>query len=241
MRLQQAYDDSRRFHAERRELYGKLLEQAQTCRDVADRNHEHENSPLSTDSDEAIRPIVGGAFGALSQVGKEVQLIAVVPTQKAAEALVTMAALLVVYSGKSSEKFHGQYKKLLEAETAFLEAARAELLPTAPGPPQPGRSAPKLAARWCHWAALVCEVGGTSFVYLEAQRTLAQLHAAGFVSDGGGPPAGYTSWIYASGRLGFVLLLAAIVLTGIALTLDSSRPDRLWPGRKPLEGSPRVS
>lgn len=131
VRLQQNYEDSRRFHAERRELYGKLLAQAQACREAAIKNHKFENDLSSDESDEALLTLSRDSFSALTLVGKQVQLIATAPTQKAADTLVTNATLLVIRAGKGKQEFDFDNKKLREAEIAFVEACRAELLPAA--------------------------------------------------------------------------------------------------------------
>lgn len=128
MQLQQKYDDSRRFHAERRELYGKLLAQAQTCRETAARNHNHENNPASEDSNEALGPLCLDAVLAITMTGKQVQLIATAQTQRAADALVSNAVVLILRSGNNQQSFDFDGKKLRETETAFMETCRAELL-----------------------------------------------------------------------------------------------------------------
>ncbi|HEY1890065.1 MAG TPA: hypothetical protein VGG63_06645 [Steroidobacteraceae bacterium] len=125
VRLQQNYEDSRRFHAERRELYGKLLAQAQTCRELSVRNHNHENNPLSEDSDEAMKPLALDAFLTLSMTGKQVQLIATAPTQTAADTLVKNATVLIIRSGKGKVEFDFDNKKLHEAETALRPLAQS--------------------------------------------------------------------------------------------------------------------
>jgi hypothetical protein len=72
----------------------------------------------------------------------------------------------------------------------------------------------------CHWLALLIETAGTCLVFFDAMRMDAQLHAAGFASYAGGAPPGYTSWYYHSAMLGFGLLLAGIMVGGIALVLE---------------------
>lgn len=74
---------------------------------------------------------------------------------------------------------------------------------------------------WFHYAALVAEVAGTTLVFLEARRILAQLRAAGHVDYSGGAPHGFTAWYYDAGGPGFALLLIGIVLTGAGIYLDT--------------------
>lgn len=219
MRIEHEEASRTRFHNLRVELYGKLFDAITAFRmavsEARPRVHELTESQVIEFID---------SFNAkIRDVNSCAQLMALVaaePTRQKAAPMIDAMMALAPYGLTGKADFEALYRELDKAEAAFMEAARAELLPRERSPRKP-RFLPPHAARWLHWAALACEVGGTTFVYLEAQRTLAQLHAAGFVSYGGGPPPGYTSWIYESGRLGFLLLLAAIILTGVALTLGS--------------------
>ena len=128
VRLQQSYEDSRRFHAERRELFGKLLAQAQACREAAVGIRNHNSNPMTLVSTEQLMVPANSALSALSVTAKEVQLIATEQTEKSAGKLLEAAALLAVCSWRDEEEFKSHNHKLLDAETAFTEAARSELL-----------------------------------------------------------------------------------------------------------------
>jgi len=79
----------------------------------------------------------------------------------------------------------------------------------------------RISGYWLHWCALVCEGLGSLLVFLEAHRISVELATGVAHADfAGQPPPGYQAWWYDSGGLGFALLLAGIMLTGIALFVD---------------------
>jgi hypothetical protein len=71
-----------------------------------------------------------------------------------------------------------------------------------------------------HSVALVIEAIGTFFIFMDAVRMNAQLHAAGTVDYAGGAPPGYTSWIYHQATLGFLLLFLGMLAAGFVLWLE---------------------
>lgn len=133
MRLQQEYDDGRRFHNDRVELYGKLLAASQQCRAAAAaifRNpDEYRMRVVVNGEGEANRPL-REAVSELSATARKAQLLAGSKAREAAETVITAAAILAVPAWTSEEEFDAQNQELAAAEEAFMEAARLELLAT---------------------------------------------------------------------------------------------------------------
>jgi hypothetical protein len=70
-----------------------------------------------------------------------------------------------------------------------------------------------------HKTALLIEVVGTAFIFLDSVRMNAQLRAVD-ASYAGGPPPGYQAWYFDSGPLGFALLFAGMIFAGFVLYLE---------------------
>jgi hypothetical protein len=131
-RMSELHEDRTRFHKERIELYGKLLLASQSCRQAATAAARHflgiPDDTTDAKQTAALEPIKA-SITQLSAVAKMVDLVASGDVRKAAEDLVGSAALLSVPGWKSESEFDGYNFALAEAETAFSDAARCEVLP----------------------------------------------------------------------------------------------------------------
>lgn len=127
MRQQQNYEDSRRFHKERAELYGKLLGLTQTfrLRSIELRQILQGKKEDATSAWHALTATMRD----LSEAAKTAQLLGGPATQDAADAVLSSAGEL----GKGSEADDAAFKaldtKFRSAEAKFREAARTELMP----------------------------------------------------------------------------------------------------------------
>lgn len=127
LRLEQRQADRTRFHDLRVELYGMLLAASQSCRESAVALYHHIEEVQGDVEDAALKGI-RDAISNLSAVSKRVELVACAGTRVATDELVGAAAFLSVPAWADEKEFNSFNQKLGEAEKAFSEAARAELL-----------------------------------------------------------------------------------------------------------------
>lgn len=142
MRLQQDYEDGRRFHKERLELYGKLLAAVEAYRVRAiGLRVEHDKRAEDARKRGQLFEEMKLALSDLAGAAKAAELIGAPNTRKAASVILKPAAKLMSGALKSDEEFTGMLDKLREASTEFADAARAEFQTTgasSESAPEPG-------------------------------------------------------------------------------------------------------
>jgi hypothetical protein len=129
LRLQQEYEDRRRFHKERADLYGKLLG---LCQTVRVRNFqariEARHSPDKSTPESLWAPLMT-AMTDFSATAKTVAFLGAPATRDAASKLLSvLSALFGLPRDAEDSKYEDLNQKLRDAESAFADAARAELL-----------------------------------------------------------------------------------------------------------------
>jgi len=126
MRLQQRYEDGRRFHKERGELYAKVLAASETARlKVVMIRLVRTNQ--STDPWGELTPVMDQLNGAT----RATLLLGTTATQSAAANLLDAVIELTKHTKTEEAEFDEACRIHRAATSTFAEAARVELLPAA--------------------------------------------------------------------------------------------------------------
>lgn len=141
LQLEQQQTDRTRFHDMRVEMYGKLLAAAQNSREVAAALRplaKVRPDQLTDEQKQTVLAPLRNSMRKLTEASQMVELVATSATREAAKALIEKAVFLSVLGFAGDEEFDTRSKQLADAEYAFAQTARGELLPpeTAPPPTQ---------------------------------------------------------------------------------------------------------